>query len=46
MKLSRTYQVRFREISPLNIRGERGVMKITPFHPPYSKGEIQGVTPY
>jgi hypothetical protein len=27
---------------PLKIRGERGVMKVTPFIPPYLRGEIWG----
>jgi len=29
-----------RQIPPLKIRGARGVMEITPFNPPYFKGEI------
>jgi len=36
-------------ITPLKIRGVRGVMKImeiTPFNPPYFKGEIQEENPY
>jgi len=28
MKLSRTYQISFCEISPLKIRGDRGVMEV------------------
>jgi len=34
---------------PLKIRGAGGVMKtveVTPFNPPYSKGEISGKSPY
>jgi hypothetical protein len=30
----------------LRIRGERGVINITPFSPPYSKGEKDGRNPY
>jgi len=36
-------------IAPLKIRGVRGVMRtmaITPFSPPYFKGEIYGENPY
>jgi len=43
----RQWQIRkltgFSTVSPLKIRGERGVMKImeiTPFDPPYLKGEM------
>jgi len=61
VKLSRTCQASFYEITPLkiggaggkitplNIRGVRGVMEITeitPFNPPYSKGEIEEGAPY
>jgi hypothetical protein len=49
MKLSRTCQASFYEITPLNIRGTGGVMEITeitPFNPPYSKGEIEEGAPY
>ena len=64
MKLSKTYQVSFceitplmtcpegsrsirvkRQITPLKIRGVRGVIEITPFNPPYFKGDIEGETP-
>jgi len=41
MKLSRTCHVSFCQITPLKIRGARGVMEITPFIPPYIKGEIE-----
>jgi hypothetical protein len=54
MKLSRTWQLSFCKISPLKIRGARGVMEITPFipltlrgieeRPPYSKGDVEGIT--
>jgi len=45
MKLSRTCHVSFCQISPLKIRGERGVMEITPFIPLTLRGrlkELQG----
>jgi len=53
MKLSRTYQVSFCQITPLKIRGERGVMSTkstraclgNPLYPPYCKGDIEGETP-
>jgi len=45
MKLSREAQVSFCQITPLKIRGVRGVIEITPFDPPYSKGDIEGETP-
>jgi len=35
-----------RQITPLKIRGVRGVMEITPFIPPYIKGEIEMESPY
>jgi len=41
--------INFSRNSPLKIRGVRGVMKImeiTPFNPPYFKGEIQEENPY
>jgi hypothetical protein len=41
MKLSRTCHVSFCQITPLKIRGIRGVIEITPFIPPYIKGEIE-----
>ncbi len=50
MRLSRTYQVSFCGITPLKIRGVRGVMNTksmraclgNPLYPPYSKGDIEG----
>ena len=35
----------FFRIAPLKIRGGRGVIEITPFIPPYFKGEIEEGTP-
>jgi hypothetical protein len=46
VKISRTCQVSFCQIFPLKIRGERGVIEITPFIPPYIKGEIEMESPY
>jgi hypothetical protein len=42
MKLSKTYRVSFCEITPLKIRGERGVMKVTPFVPLTLRGNVEG----
>jgi hypothetical protein len=43
VKLSRTCHIIFRQITPLKIRGVRGVrvMEITPFIPLTFKGEIE-----
>ena len=41
MKLSRTYQVSFCGITPLKIRGVRGVMKVTPCIPLTLRGRFK-----
>ena len=43
MNLSRTYQVSFCEISPLKIRGVRGVMEVTPCVPLILRGTLKGI---
>jgi len=42
VKLSKTCHVSFCQISPLKIRGERGVIEITPFIPLTLRGRFKG----